>query len=159
MRILRLLGALLLAFVVVGCKAPPGKIKFNDRMAWDARDLQRMGREFRKAADESASAAQSKLTAIEKALKEMKEYHADAMVPINSNSAQALQDAFREFLEAESKVTAKMRDVVGQLQNKQPVNWSDVSGAESAALQKLKNAQKAFFDEHYFRGVEKYPQQ
>jgi hypothetical protein len=161
MRTFRLLGLLVLALTVAGCKAPPGRIKFNDRMARDTKALSVSGREFRKAVEGGAANAKSKVGAIDTQLKAMKEYHADAVLPVSSNSAQAYQDAFKDFLEAEGKVVGKMRDIVQCLETGQGGRvsgiYGEITALEAPAMQKLRNAQKAFCDEHNFRTVEKYP--
>lgn len=162
MRMLRCLGLVALIVTIVGCKAPPGKIKFNDRMVFDARDLMKYAFEFRKAVDEgSAANASSKMATIDKTLKEMKEYHNEALLPINSNSAEAYKKAYLDFLTAEEKCAEQMRFIVTCLEKKQtgPIAGAiaKVSEIEGPPLQALRTAQSAFFKEHNFNGVEKYP--
>lgn len=165
MRTLRLGSMVALALLVAGCKVPPTKQGFNDKMARDNKKLAQLGKDFSRSLFEAtkgggAGTLRSRLTAIEDALRQIKDHYADAALPPGSNSAQGYLDAYKGFLDSQDKIVAKMRDIVAAAEGgnvgRATALQGELGNLEQNALNKLRDAQRAFSDEHHFRTVEKY---
>jgi hypothetical protein len=165
MKILRGIGLLVLLLFVVGCRVPPTKIQFNDRIARDNKQLKSAGVAFSKALGEALKSGnpgslRSSLSQVETTLSKVKEFHNDGILPVGSSSAQAYQDAYVAFLGSQDRIVAKMREIVTAVEkgNRGQVSalQAEIGSIEMPAFEKLKNAQKAYCDEHNYKTVEKY---
>jgi len=161
-----MIGLLALAFLVVGCKAPPGKIVFNDRMARNNKQLAKLGFDFRMAVAQvqaksgEVPAVRAKLAEIEPVVSRIKEVYTDALSPINSTPGEAMLTAYQEFVDSQDKIVGKMRQITTALEANRAANVApliaDIGKLEGKSFEKIEKAQRAYAEEHFYRLVEKY---
>jgi hypothetical protein len=152
-----------------GCNPPPPKTRFNRRIVSTTKQLSEAAAAFRKALepleqgkDISPGTVQGAFRTVEKSVADAREKYEDAILPLNSDSAVAYLDAFKDFLKTEESIVQtnlKKALTIGlQSDQDRKSRWAEIQAefqaadaAESSALSKLMKAQQAFADEHNYK--------
>ena len=163
-----------------GCGLPPTRVEFIETMAKANRDIARSTRAFRSAIlplkdGQTASAAQVRtaydgmVAAVQKAKSDM----AFQLLPPSSNSAQALLDAYKAYLDGQQDILQTLMLPIVQEVEKPTADspagqWAiikplldQVSTKENVTLGPLLQAQSAYANEHNYQalGMDAYVQQ
>ena len=168
-----LLGA---AVTALGCKPPPSKRSFNNRMAEANTDLEKAARACRKALfpkdgkdfdpdQVDLSTLQGAVDGMSSALSKVKSKYEEADLPRRSGAAPALLSAYTDYLAAESKILEKTQEISAVLEDKDK-KWSkaekkdkvdqllsEIRTLDAEAFKKVEDAQKSYSEAHFFKLV------
>ncbi len=167
------------AVLVLGCKPPPSKGKFNNGIAEANLKLGQKALVYRKVLfpqqganafdpdNVDSSALTSALGEMDRALREVKEKYDDPdfTLPNRSPASAALKSAYDDYLAAQSKILDMAKGIndaladpkLGKADKKRKVEdlLDEIRTAENAAYKKVEEAQKSVSDAHHFKLVTK----
>jgi hypothetical protein len=175
-----LLGLMCAAMAVLGCKPPPSKVQFNNRIAEANVGLESAGRAYRRALfppdgkgkdfdpdKVKTSEVQSALSGMESALNDVKKKYEDADLPRRSSAAPEYRSAYIEYLDVQKKIVDKAKEILNVLddadkkltktEKKDKVDQllNEIRDLENTAFGELEKAQKKYADAHFFKMVQK----
>jgi hypothetical protein len=175
---LALLTLLSSAALVLGCKPPPSKAKFNNGIAEANLKLGQKALLYRKLLLPTGGkdvdpdkVDRTSLTAawndMNQALREVKEKYQDPdfVLPRKSTSSETLKSAYDDYLGAQSKILEMAKEInetlgdpkLGKAERKRKVEdlLEEIRKTEDTVFAKLQDAQKGVSDAHHFRIVTK----
>jgi hypothetical protein len=177
-----LLGLMCAAMAVLGCKPPPSKVQFNNRIAEANTSLGSAGLGYRRALfppdgkgrdfdpdKVKTSDLRSALGAMDSALSDVKKKYEDADLPRRSSVAAEYRSAYTDYLDVQKKILDKAKEILDVLddadkeqklsktEKKDKVTQllNEIRDLENTAFGELEKAQKRYADAHFFKMVQK----
>jgi hypothetical protein len=171
------LGVLGVALAVLGCKPPPSKRQFINRMAESNQKLALPATKFRKAlfppdvAGEfdpgkvDRQALKAAWDEMDGELRKVRTRYEDEDLPRNSSRASDLKSAYDDYLTAQAKILDRAKDIISVLEDtkvqagakKDQVKGllSEIAKIDSDAFGAVTKAQQGYAEAHNFKLVNK----
>ncbi len=172
------MGMLIIALLALGCKPPPSKKAFNNKMAQANEDLAKAAKSYRQALFGAAggvilepekvvpSALKVAWDKMDTALNNARRMVEDLDLPRNSPTAEGLKTAYQDYLDEQKKILAKCKEIhdllakpdlsIQEKKDQATVLLDECRTIDDDAMKKMTVAQKKYTEApQYFKLVDK----